>query len=66
MSADNTVCCGDTLIRRVLFSASFHIEHIMWRDATVKTLIKEIYNLENKLQIDPSYGTVKVNEQTNK
>ena len=53
------------LIRRVLYSVSFPIEHIMWRDMAVKTVIKEMYNLENKLQITPSYGTIELNEQTN-
>ena len=25
--------------------------------------LKEMYNLENKLQMNPSYGTIEVNEQ---
>jgi len=59
-AADNPVCWQQH--RRVLYSVSFHTEHIMWHDVTVETLIKEMYNLENKLQINRSYGTIEVNE----
>ena len=37
---NNAVCCDDTVnSTRLIYSVSFPIEHIIWRDVTLKTFI---------------------------